>query len=95
MSEHEGFCIPLLEACAHGVPALAYAAAAVPETLDGAGILFREKKFDVVAEMLGRLCNDTALKQSVVAAQRARVERYLAQDLPGLLRTHLAPLLQQ
>ena len=42
MSEHEGFCIPLLESLAHDVPVVAFAAAAVPETLDGAGILFRE-----------------------------------------------------
>jgi glycosyltransferase involved in cell wall biosynthesis len=41
MSEHEGFCIPLIEAMAHNVPVLAHAAAAVPETLDGAGMLFR------------------------------------------------------
>jgi glycosyltransferase involved in cell wall biosynthesis len=29
MSEHEGFCIPLIEALVQGVPVLAYAAAAV------------------------------------------------------------------
>lgn len=93
MSEHEGFCIPLLEAFAHGVPVLAYAAAAVPETLDGAGVLFREKRFDAVAEMMGRLCADAPLRAPVLAAQRARLDRYFGQNLPELLRSHLAPLL--
>ena len=55
MSEHEGFCIPLIEAMVHDVPVLAYEAAAVPETLDGAGILFREKRFDLIAEMMAGL----------------------------------------
>lgn len=93
MSEHEGFCIPVLEAMAHGVPVLAYAAAAVPETLDGAGVLFREKRYDAVAEMLGRLCTDQALRTAVIANQRTRLERYFAQNLPEKMRGFLAPLL--
>ena len=93
MSEHEGFCIPLLEAMANDVPVLAYAAGAVPETLDGAGVLFKEKRFDLVAEMLGRLTRDAALRASVLAQQRARLARYEQRDLATELRTHLAPLL--
>jgi hypothetical protein len=50
LSDHEGFCIPLLEAMAHDVPVVAYAAGAVPETLDGAGVLVREKNYDLIAE---------------------------------------------
>ena len=41
LSEHEGFCVPLLEAMAADVPVLAYGAAAVPETLGGAGVVVR------------------------------------------------------
>jgi glycosyltransferase involved in cell wall biosynthesis len=94
MSEHEGFCIPLIEAMAHGVPVMAFAAGAVPDTLDGAGVLFREKKFDAIAEMLGRLCSDSSLRESVIASQRARVDRYFAQDIPRRWRETLAPLLR-
>src|SRR5258705_405489 len=43
MSEHEGFCVPLVEAMAADVPVLAYAAAAVPDTLGGAGVQFAPK----------------------------------------------------
>jgi glycosyltransferase involved in cell wall biosynthesis len=94
MSEHEGFCIPLLEAMAHDVPVLAYAAGAVPETLAGAGVLFKEKRFDLVAEMLGRLARDAALRASVLARQRERLNRYEQRDLATELRALLAPLLQ-
>jgi glycosyltransferase involved in cell wall biosynthesis len=94
MSEHEGFCIPLLESMAHDVPVLAYAAGAVPETLDGAGILFHEKKFDLVSEMMGRLVVDARFRSAVVAGQRRRLERYRARDLPAELARHLAPLLR-
>ena len=40
LSEHEGFCVPLVEAMAMDVPVLAYSAAAVPDTLGGAGVQF-------------------------------------------------------
>jgi L-malate glycosyltransferase len=93
MSEHEGFCIPLLESMVHGVPILAHAAAAVPETLDGAGVLFREKDHAAVAEMMGRLVRDPALRGAVIEGQRARLKRYEERDLEGELKAHLAPLL--
>ena len=93
MSEHEGFCIPLIEAMVHDVPVVAFAAAAVPETLDGAGILFREKRFDLVAEMMGRLVRDQSLRNAVIHGQRERLARYEQRDLAAELRKHLAPLL--
>ena len=42
-SEHEGFCVPLMEAFHMGVPVIAYAAAAVPATMDGGGVLVTDK----------------------------------------------------
>ena len=93
LSEHEGFCIPLIESMVHDVPVLAYAAGAVPETLDGAGVLIKEKRFDLIAEMLGRLARDQPLRDSVLAGQRARLARYEQRALAAELRQHLAPLL--
>lgn len=94
MSEHEGFCIPLLEAMAHRVPVLAYAAGAVAETMDNAGILLREKRFDLIAELIGKIAGDNNLRESLIAAQTARLQRYLDQDFPALWRAHLHPLLK-
>ena len=47
LSEHEGFCVPLLEAMAADVPVLAYASSAVPDTLGGAGVSFAPKDLGV------------------------------------------------
>ncbi len=93
MSEHEGFCIPLLESMVHSVPVLAYSAGAVPETLDGAGILFAEKNFEMIAEMLGRVVKDGPLRFGVIARQIDRLERYRTVNLESQLQEHLAPLL--
>ena len=93
-SEHEGFCIPLIEAMVNEVPILAYAAGAVPETLAGAGVLIKEKRFDLIAEMLGRLVHDAALRNAVLAQQRERLALYEHRDLETELRAHLAPLLE-
>jgi glycosyltransferase involved in cell wall biosynthesis len=72
LSEHEGFCAPLVEAMAMDVPILAYAAAAVPETLDGAGIAFAPKDLELAAELLGRVIYDEAVRHDVIAGQRRR-----------------------
>ena len=42
-SEHEGFCVPLVEAFYKQMPVIAYAATAVPATMDGAGVLFDDQ----------------------------------------------------
>ena len=73
LSEHEGFCVPLVEAMAADVPVLAYAAGAVPETLGGAGICFAPKDLEYAAELLGRLVYDDELREAVVAGQRRRL----------------------
>jgi glycosyltransferase involved in cell wall biosynthesis len=93
MSEHEGFCIPLIEALVQGVPVLAYAAAAVPETLGGAGVLFGAKRYEEMAEMMGCLMRDARLRQAVLAQQAERIREFKDLNLVVDLRRHLEPLL--
>lgn len=93
LSEHEGFCIPLIESLVHDVPVVALAAGAIPETLDGAGVLFQEKRFDLMAETLGRLHHDESLRAAVLRRQRERLARYEGRDLENELRACLSPLL--
>jgi glycosyltransferase involved in cell wall biosynthesis len=76
LSEHEGFCVPLVEAMAADVPVLAYAAGAVPETLDGAGLLFAPKDLEVAAEMLGTLVYDRPVRDQVLQGQRRRLQDF-------------------
>jgi glycosyltransferase involved in cell wall biosynthesis len=76
LSEHEGFCVPLVEAMAADVPVLAYAAGAVPETLGGAGVLFAPKDLEFAAEMLGMLVYDRPVRDAVLAGQRRRLQAF-------------------
>jgi glycosyltransferase involved in cell wall biosynthesis len=89
MSEHEGFCVPLLEAMAAGVPVLAYSSSAVPDTLGGAGVQFFPKDFEYAAELLGILAFDDDRRAKVIAGQRRRLQDFgddrIAGDLNRLL----------
>jgi glycosyltransferase involved in cell wall biosynthesis len=76
MSEHEGFCVPLVEAMAMDVPVLAHAAAAVPETLGGAGVQFSPKDFSAAAHLLDVLLHDEAVRERVLDGQRRRVAAF-------------------
>jgi glycosyltransferase involved in cell wall biosynthesis len=73
LSEHEGFCVPLLEAMAADVPVLAYGATAVPDTLGGAGVQFAPKDLEFAAELLGELAYNDQLRTQVIAGQRRRL----------------------
>ena len=76
LSEHEGFCVPLVEAMAARVPILAYGAAAVPETLGGAGVCFTPKDLEHAAELLGLLVYDDALRDRIIAGQTDRLRDF-------------------
>ncbi|MCU1385834.1 MAG: kanF 1 [Acidobacteria bacterium] len=91
MSEHEGFCVPLLEAMAADVPVLAYSAAAVPDTLGGAGVQFAPKDLEYAAELLGQLAFDDDFRARVIAGQRRRLADFgdarITRELAALLQT--------
>ena len=76
LSEHEGFCFPLLEAMNHSVPVVAYAAGAVPDTLGGAGILLHEKSGPKVTSAVHRLLGDDFLRADVEAAGKRRLHAF-------------------
>jgi hypothetical protein len=84
-SEHEGFCVPLMEAFHMGVPVLAYAATAVPATMDGGGILYHRKDPLEIAALVDAVVSDAALREAVVTRQDAALDRLLARDFGGLL----------
>jgi glycosyltransferase involved in cell wall biosynthesis len=90
MSEHEGFCVPLVEAMAADVPVLAFASTAVPETLGGAGVLFESKDMEYAAELLGQLAFDPDVRAHVIEGQRRRL-RDFAEDR---LRARLAQVVR-
>jgi glycosyltransferase involved in cell wall biosynthesis len=96
LSEHEGFCVPLLEAMAADVPVLAYGSTAVPDTLGGAGMCFHPKDLELAAELLGELAYNDTLRATVIAGQRRRLadfgDQRIREALTGLLHGQLAGL---
>lgn len=92
-SEHEGFCVPLLEAFHKEVPVIAYAATAVPETMDGAGVLFEEKDPALVASLINAVVTDSALRDAIVDAQTAALSRHKTRAFDRILLGHLDRML--
>jgi L-malate glycosyltransferase len=84
-SEHEGFCVPIVEAFYKQVPVLAYAATAVPSTMDGAGVLFDDKDPMHVASLMDAIISSAALQDAIVDGQLAAVDRLRAKDFSGTL----------
>jgi len=80
LSEHEGYCVPLVEAFRFGVPVMAADAGAVPETLGGAGVLIREKRIDDIALMAHAIVSDDELAGKIVEAQNRVLESMSARD---------------
>jgi glycosyltransferase involved in cell wall biosynthesis len=84
-SEHEGFCVPLVEAFHMRVPVVAYAATAVPATLDGGGVLYEDRDPHHVAALVDAVVSDADLADRVLAAQDAALVRLKAKDFAGTL----------
>ena len=75
LSEHEGFCVPLIEAMIFGVPIFAKPAAAVPETLGDAGVLLSDTTPAGVAEAVRRTLTD---ELALARLKKGRAERLAA-----------------
>jgi glycosyltransferase involved in cell wall biosynthesis len=84
-SEHEGFCVPLVEAFHKRVPVIAYAATAVPATMDGGGVLYTSRDPRHVAALINGLLTDATLEAQVLEAQDAALARLQGQDFDGTL----------
>jgi glycosyltransferase involved in cell wall biosynthesis len=83
LSEHEGFGLPFIESMVFDLPILAYDCTAVPHTLDGAGILLKTRRPELVAEMIRVVAQNEILKKKIILGQRNRLQRFRGQD-PGL-----------
>lgn len=89
LSEHEGFCVPLLEAMHYEVPIIAYRSSAVTETLGGAGLLLERKEPEIVAEAIDMVMTDEKLRNSLVANGRERLKDFAPENVKALLLNEL------
>ena len=76
-SEHEGFCVPLVEAYRKRIPVVAFAATAVPATMDGGGVLYNYKDARHVAALIHAVLSDQVLEAEILRAQDAALDRLL------------------
>ncbi len=89
LSEHEGFCIPLLEAMAFDLPVLAFNATGVPYTLEHAGVLVNHKRYEVLGELIDLLVCDESLRQKIIARQRRRLADFEPGALSAQFKQHV------
>ncbi len=75
-SEHEGFCMPVVEAMKAGLPVVAQACAAVPETVGEGGLLLGRWDAPRAAELAHEVLTNGPLRQRVIAAQRRNLQRF-------------------
>jgi L-malate glycosyltransferase len=93
-SEHEGFCVPLVESFHMGVPVLAYAATAIPATMDGAGILYHDKDPLRVAALIDQVATNRDIAERVIESQDAALARLLKKDFSGTLLRFVTQMLE-
>lgn len=72
-SEHEGYCLPLVEAMYHSVPVIARKAGGMPEALNNAGILYEGLDHRNLAELAHRVMNDNTLRAEILSSQAKRM----------------------
>jgi L-malate glycosyltransferase len=81
VSEHEGFCVPLLESLAFDVPVVARACAAIPETVGDAALLLPEwAGAELVAGAIDRIVSDARLRNELIGRGRRRLRELTEVD---------------
>lgn len=93
-SVHEGFCVPLVEALQHGLPVVARAAGAIPETLGGAGIVLADDDLAVFAEAVHAAATSMTLRAALAERGRRRLDEISPPMVERRMREALAPVLE-
>lgn len=76
MSEHEGFCVPLIEALHFSLPVIAFSSSAIPETLGSAGVLIQNKDPLELALIMKRLLSDPRLRKDLIDRGKTQVQKF-------------------
>ena len=93
MSEHEGFCVPLIESMFFDIPVVAFNSTAIPHTLGNSGILINEKKYIEIAELIHILIDDQEFKDKIIKKQRERLNDFDREYVEQIFRTQLNNLI--
>lgn len=93
MSEHEGFCVPLLESMYFNVPIIAYNSTAIPYTLGDAGILCNSKDYFEIAEMINIVVTNPDIKKRLVETQTKRLEYFNSSSITELFKNSITRII--
>ena len=94
LSDHEGFCVPVIEAMHHGLPVVAFDCTAVGETVADGGLLLTDKNPLVVASALHRISTDLDLVQRLRDAGRQRANAFDRKIIQERFSRHISALLE-
>lgn len=92
MSEHEGFCVPIVEAFFFGVPVLAYKCCAIEETANGEGILFDKKDFPYIASVAHEVIENREFRGKILESQKKALKRYERSKIEKMLLDYIGSL---
>jgi glycosyltransferase involved in cell wall biosynthesis len=76
LSRHEGFNVPVIEAMRAGVPIVALASSATPDTVGEAGVLLPSSDPVLVATAVHRVLTDGELRADLQRAAKERLDRF-------------------
>jgi glycosyltransferase involved in cell wall biosynthesis len=89
MSEHEGFCIPLIEAMYFKVPIVAYISSAIGETLGNSGVKLQDADGRAAAEAIDILIRRKDVREYVIKIQNERLCDFSYESTRDKIITHL------
>ncbi|HBA82485.1 MAG TPA: hypothetical protein DCZ95_00170 [Verrucomicrobia bacterium] len=91
-SEHEGYCLPLVEAMYRKAPVMARNIGGMPEALGGAGVLYEDLTAQELAELIHQVTANPVLRSEVLASQEKRMKAIAARDVEKELNDLLQSL---
>ena len=94
-SEHEGFCVPVVEAMAAGLPVVAFDQGAIPEVLGDAGVLLTTRDPYEVADTIADLLDDGPRRHDLTTRGQQRVSELELDSTAERFVDLLVPLLGQ
>ena len=89
MSEHEGFCVPLVEAMFFGIPIIAFNSTAVPMTLGDGGILVDKKDPIETAALINKVISDSKLQHFIRENQKRKLKDFQYEKIVGMFCSYL------
>lgn len=95
LSEHEGFCVPLVEAMKFKVPIIAYNQAAVPETMNYNGMILDDNNPQYVAACIDEMVKNQKLRENIIEQQSKRLEYYSYDNVSNMFEKYISKFIEK